>query len=284
MNISTTIPAIQSRTSQGWTAQLRLEYGLKDEQTVLLRNQHRGPLQVQKPLYPEGEVCHTCILHPPGGVVGGDILDIAIVAGAESRSLLTTPGATKFYRSQGAQAIQEQHLTVGDDAVLEWFPQDSIIFPGSNAIINTRIELSGSARFIGWEVLCLGLPVNNQRCVSGSLRNTFALYRDGVPVLLERLQVEGQQDLDSCVGLRGFPVTATFIATCTREELLPLLRRQQSQETESLCGVTQIEGLIVARYLGYSTFAARALLTEFWKILRPVVAERTACIPRIWKT
>jgi len=277
-------PTGDSRTGHGWTARLELEYGRRVERTVLIRNHHRGPLSVQKPLYPEGEVCHTYLLHPPAGVVGGDILDIKIVAGKGSRVLVTTPGATRFYRSLGTKALQKQQLTVGEDAELEWFPQDSIIFPGSHALINTRVDLATSARFIGWEVLCLGLPVNNQRFVSGSLQSALTLYRNEVPVFLDRLMVRDKRDLDSCVGLRGFPVVATFVATCEHKELLPLLREQQSQEPGSLYGVTLIDGLIVARYLGFSTFSARALLTELWKILRPSVMGREVCLPRIWKT
>ncbi len=277
-------PIEERTTGQGWTARLELEYGRRDERTVLVRNHHRGPLVVQKPLYPEDEVCHTCLLHPPAGVVGGDILDIHVVAGKGSKALVTTPGATKFYRSQGKEAQQKQQLTVKEDAGLEWFPQDSILFPGSHARIQTRIDLADSARFIGWEVLCLGLPVNKQRLVSGSLQSVLTLYREGIPVILDRLMVQDERDLESCVGLRGFPVTATLVATCEQEQLLPLLRERQMQEPDSLYGVTLIDGFIVVRYLGYSTFAARALLTELWKILRPPVMGRAACLPRIWRT
>ncbi|MCF6187673.1 MAG: urease accessory protein UreD [Desulfobulbaceae bacterium] len=271
-------------TADGWTARLELEYAVRRERTVLVRNRHQGPLVVQRSLYPEGEVCHTCILHPPGGVVGGDRLDISILAGEGTSALLTTPGATKFYRSGGRTAMQNQHLIVDENATLEWFPQDTIFFPGAEAVLNTRIDLAPTARFMGWETLCLGLPVNKKKMSSGSLLTRLALYRDSRPLLLDRLRVAGEKSLDRCAGLRGFPVTATFIATGGKEEMLASLHKLTSREKEALYGVTLVDDVLVARYLGHSTFAAHELFTKIWAVLRPKISGRSSCRPRIWST
>ncbi len=274
----------EQATADGWTARLELEYAVRQERTVLVRNRHHGPLVVQRPLYPEGEVCHTCILHPPGGVVGGDRLDITVLAGAGTSALLTTPGATKFYRSGGRTAVQNQHLTVHEDAVLEWFPQDTICFPGAEVLIKTRIDLAPSAQFMGWEILCLGLPVNKKRFTGGSLQTRLALYRDASPLLLERFRVVETEDLDRCAGLRGFPVTATFVATGCKEDMLSPLRDLLPLEEKALYGVTLIDEVLVARYLGHSTFAAHELLAKVWTLLRPEISGKNACRPRIWST
>jgi len=275
---------IQQQATDGWTARLELEYAARQERTVLVRNRHQGPLVVQRPLYPEGAPCHTCILHPPGGVVGGDRLEIDILAGKGTRVLLTTPGATKFYRSGGRTAVQNQHLSVDENAMLEWFPLDTIFFPGAEVTINTRIDLAPTARFMGWEILCLGLPVQQKEFITGSLQTRYTLYRDSRPVLLDRLRVTGGKDLRRSAGLRGFPVTATFIATDGQEDMLPLLRELTPPEEESLYGVTLVDGVLVARYLGHSTFAAHGLFTKIWSMLRPRIAGCCACAPRIWAT
>src|SRR5690606_30424398 len=112
----------------GWRAELALRFELRGPRTVLAGRRHYGPLRVQRPFYPEGAPCHTYVLHPPGGVVGGDRLHMDIRLEPGSHALLTMPGATKFYRSAGATSLLQQHFHVGEDAVLEWLPQDNILF------------------------------------------------------------------------------------------------------------------------------------------------------------
>ncbi|HIP38469.1 MAG TPA: urease accessory protein [Desulfocapsa sulfexigens] len=268
----------------GWTARLRLEYKFKNNRTVLACNRHSGPLVVQRSLYPENDVCHTYILHPPGGVVGGDKLEIDVVAGSETATLLTTPGATKFYRSDGKEGVQLQRLVVEPGGTLEWFPQENILFPGAKARIETRIDLADTARFMGWEILCLGLPTNKEKFTTGRADTALSLYRNGEPVFQDRLRVNGEKDLNALAGLHGFPVCATFIATGIPSGLLPALRQLVCREKKAQYGVTLLDDLLVARYLGYSTFAARHLFTDIWKILRLKILGKVASVPRIWAT
>ncbi len=269
---------------KGWTARLRLEYEHKNGRTILRRNSHQGPLMVQRPLYPEGDVCHTYILHPPGGVAGGDQLEVDVISHSGSAVLLTTPGATKFYRSGGSEGVQIQRLVVENNSTLEWFPQENILFPGAEVRITTRIHLADTSRFMGWEILSLGLPTNGQRFTPGRADTTLSLYRHDVPVFQDRLRVNGKKDLDALAGLHGFPVCATFIATNATEKLLPVIRQLACPEAKALYGVTLMDNLLVARYLGYSTLAARELFTDMWKLLRPEILNIAASIPRIWAT
>lgn len=272
-----------SESLRGWKARLELGYEKRGNVTVLARNSHVGPLRVQSPLYPEEEVCHTCILHPPGGVVAGDRLEVDLEAGTDAHALITTPGATKFYRSGGAAASQHQRLTV-HGGVLEWFPQDNIVFPGAVAEINTHVHLDTSARFIGWEVLCLGLPTRKEPFHDGSLVSRFSVYREKKPVFLERLDVTGPEDLIGPAGLRGQPVMATFIASGADESILHDIRDLQRSDRSSLLGFTLIDDLLVGRYLGDSTFEARELFQKAWSRVRPRLIGRAACPPRIWST
>ncbi|HHD56080.1 MAG TPA: urease accessory protein [Desulfobulbaceae bacterium] len=275
---------METEHGTGWTGRLRLEYARKNGRTILAGNSHSGPLMVQRPLYPEGDVCHTCILHPPGGVVGGDRLEIDVTVGREASALITTPGATKFYRSGGRMAVQEQQITVAGNGLLEWFPQENILFPGAEATIRTRVSLGPTARFIGWEILCLGLPVNNEPFSTGRADTTLTLDLDDKPVFLDRLRVTNSNDLEAPAGLQSFPVCATFVATTGNGKLLETLRALTCREKEALFGVTLVDGLLVARYLGHSTFGARELFTDIWQRVRPEIAGRESCLPRIWAT
>src|SRR5260221_1887542 len=104
----TAVPACAS----GWQAMLDLRFGHRAGQgSVLSHARHSGPLRVQKPLHPEGPgICHAVLLHPPGGVAGGDQLQIDVTVEPGAHALLTTPGATRWYKSQGRPAAQRVRL------------------------------------------------------------------------------------------------------------------------------------------------------------------------------
>ena len=128
-----------------------------------------GPLTVQRPFHPEGAPCHLYLLHPPGGVVGGDEIDLRVGIADGAHALLTTPGATKFYRSIGPQSRVRQSFSVAADARLEWLPQDNILFPGANLALDSEFHLQQGARLLAWETLALGRPVIGERFVQGLL-------------------------------------------------------------------------------------------------------------------
>ncbi len=267
----------------GWIAQLDLAFSHRSDKTVLSHRSQRGPLTVQRAFYPEGDVCHLYILHPPGGVVGGDTLTINTTVHENASTLLTTPGATKFYRSQGETAHQKQNLQLAEHASLEWLPQENIYFPGALARMSTRIDLAANARFIGWETHCLGLPANNESFTTGQLTLDFSLSREGVPILMERMSLNSTR-LKAPTGLRGHPVMAMLVATPADNELLERARDTLSDEDSDLIAVTLIEDCLVVRYLGNSTAKCRKLFTQIWMVLRPTILERKACPPRIWAT
>ena len=208
---------------KGWQASLKLGFADRGNITALVENRHQGPLMVQRPLYPEDRVCHVYILHPPGGVVGGDHLHVSTSSAPGSHALITTPGATKFYRSNGLTAFQETLLTV-NGGILEWFPQDTILFPGAHARAHTWVELQQGGQFMGWEVVSLGLPTQDKAFTTGSLINSFSLYRDKEPIFIDRLQVETAKQLQNLTGLHGYPVSGLFTATNADPVLVKVAR------------------------------------------------------------
>ncbi len=268
----------------GWNAKLNIEYQAKEDKTVIFKNQHYGPLAVQRPFYPEDEVCHTYILHPPGGVVGGDSLEININSGQRTKALITSPGATKFYRSNSEKATQSQYISIKDDAFLEWLPQESILFPGANTKTSTIINLTDKANIIGWDILCLGMPVNKQIFTPGQATNSLSISREDTIIFKEKLRIEDSHDLSGIAGLQDYPVVATFFATGCPKSKLPALRDIKLYEQKSLYAITMTKELLIGRYLGYSTIAARQTFTDIWTIIRPHVNGKKACIPRIWHT
>ncbi len=266
-----------------WQAELTLGFRQVNGRTLLAHRQRRGPLTVQRPFYPEVDVCHLYLLHPPGGVVGGDQLTIQADLAKQAHALITTPGATKFYRSAAQQAVQNQHLTIADGARLEWFPQENIYFPGAEVRLQTRIELQGTARLALWEIHCLGRPTLSEAFNRGKIEAGLQLWRNGKPLLLERLRMEAERNAYVSL-LQGQPVVATLLISHAGAEALAKARELLVKRGEKMSAATLLEDLLVVRYLGCSTERARKLFVDVWCALRPALMGKVVCMPRIWAT
>ncbi|MFZ5595240.1 MAG: urease accessory protein UreD [Pseudomonadota bacterium] len=276
-----------SLAGKGWRAELDLAFGKTKEGTTLLRRSHCGPLRVQRPFYPEGgDVCHVYLLHPPGGVVAGDELDVGVTLDKGAHALITTPAANKFYRSNGAWARLRQSLQVARGASLEWFPQEAILFDGARADVRTRVELAGDASFMGWEITCLGRPAAHEKYLHGESRQCFEIWRDGRPLWLERASFAGDGTaLSAAWGMAGHTVTGTFACVTRCHEVLPKVRAvAESCRDGGVFNATQLEDVLVCRYLGDHAEDARRYFILVWETLRPLVMQRPACAPRIWAT
>ena len=271
-----------------WQASLALGFARRGESTILARRQHRGPLRVQKALYPEGSgVCHAIVLHPPAGIAGGDRLDIRIEADAGAHVLLTTPGAGKWYRSGGAQSSQQVRLKVGAGATAEWLPQESIVFSGALADMRSTVELEAGARFIGVETICFGRRASGETFDRGRLRLATDIRSEARLLWRERGQIDGGSALlNSPIGLAGFSVCSTVLAAGVEltPETLAACRAAGSREAGAQWGVSLLPQLLVGRYLGQSAEAAREWLLQLWAALRPAMSGREAIAPRIWNT
>ena len=269
-----------------WRAELRLAYQRRGARTVLAERAHRGPLVVQRPLYPEGEtVCHTILVHPPAGIAGGDRLRLTLELGASAHVLLTTPGAGKWYRSAGARGELVQRIRVAEGGVCEFLPQESIVYDGALGTLATEVELSGSAVFIGAEMICLGRTGAGERFTCGELALRTRISRDGRPLWLERGVLEGGAALlDAAVGLDGAPVSATLLVAAPACDAGLLEAWRAIEPVAGRGAVTLLPGLLVARWLGPACEPGRTWLARLWGAARPAVVGRAMQVPRIWNT
>lgn len=269
-----------------WRARLALEFERRDARTVLASRRHDGPLVVQKALYPEGdEVCHAIVVHPPAGVAGGDELVIDVAARERANVLLTTPGAGKWYRSGGAWASQRVTLEGAHGSRLEWLPQETIVYDGARADIGWEARLAADATLIAWDIVCLGRTGSGERFDNGRLRVTTRLSRDGRLAWAERGRIEpGGPLAASPAGLAGCSVFGTMVvsAPAIDDEWLALARAKQPREGEA--AATRLPGVLLARYRGASSEAAREHFSSLWRDLREPVTGRAAVEPRIWRT
>ena len=269
-----------------WRARLALGFERRDARTVLATRSHEGPLVVQKPFHPEGdEVCHSIVVHPPGGIAGGDSLEIDVRAGERAHALLTTPGAAKWYRSAGARATQSVRIDAASNAVVEWLPQESIVFDGALAQLRWGASLAAGARLIAWDVICLGRTGSGERFTRGSIRLDTRIVRAGRSLWIERGTLAPRtRALDSAASLGGRTVFGTFlVAGCEiTDETLAACRAEKPREGEG--AITRMPHVTIARYRGDEGEAARGYFSALWRIVRPDAIGREAVEPRIWRT
>lgn len=274
-------------TTRGWDARLEVGVALRGDASVAVHRRHLGPLRLQKPLYPEGPgIAHLLVVHPPAGIAGGDRLAIDIDIGPEASALVTTPGATKWYRSNGAPATQHVALTVARGACVEWLPQENIVFDGADAHTSTVIACERGATTIGWDIVALGRFASGERFERGVLRQDLALSSDGRVVWRERARIAGGDALlASPVGWNGHHVAGLFWAWGATLQDADVERCRDATMTRRDAGVTVLQdGLLVARALSDSVEGVRALFQELWTIVRPAMTGRDATMPRIWST
>lgn len=288
-------------TNNGWQANLQLAFAVAKVngclKTQLQTCRHYGPLRVQKPFYPEADasVCHVYILHPPGGVVGGDELKMTVHIQPQAQVLLTSPGSSKFYRSAGEYGCLHQVLTVENQASLEWFMQENIFFNGAKARLKTDIILEENARFIGWDIACLGRPACDEWFHQGVVDARMGVYRRSLrePLLIERLWVDADHFCPTRekhgAMLRGYPMQANFIATSCNADILATAEQRVESYIEKMdihlqWGITLLDDILILRILGRQTEPLQMVMIALWQLLRPLILNRAPVLPRIWAT
>lgn len=287
--------ALQRAASQDgpWVAELTLCYGRRGERTVPTERRHVGPLRVLKYFHPERDgLLQHIVVHPPGGVASGDELrvELALDAGAEVQ--LTTPGATSWYRARGGAgeeagpAVQRVRAVLGAGAVLEWLPQATIVFDGARADVGTLFELAEDARLVAWDVVALGRRAGERPFATGTLRYQTRVERGGRLLYSERLGLDAADPLrESPLGLGGADVFGSLLVAApdVSGEVLAACRAEAAGDGQR-AGITQLPGLLVARFLGTSTEAAHGWFRRLWTLLRPPVLGRVAVPLRTWST
>lgn len=263
-----------------WIGRLSLDFERSGQRTVITRRRHEGPLVVQRPFHEPDGTCQVYLIHPPGGVVGGDSLGHRFEVGAGARALLTTPGATKLYRAVQGAELQHDVLSRGS---FEWLPQETIAYAGARAKLSTRVRLEGDGHFIGWDITCLG--ADNAGLSSGQLIQKWQLERSGKLLWAERAELAGGAALlDAPWGLAGRTVVGTLIATGSGAAEVDAVREACPDSDLDWLSVTRLGEVLLCRYLGYSAEAAKRRFCAAWAALRPRVLGRDARPPRVWAT
>lgn len=280
---ATQSPEARAQGGRSWPARLDIQCAGSLGGTRLTHHRHTGPLRVQRPLYPEGSgCCHLYVLHPPGGVVAGDSLDVRLQLTEAAHVLITTPGAGRFYRTDaGLHPQRQQHrLQVDRTSVLEWLPLETIYFDGCRASVETRIDLARGARYFGWDIQVLGRKHSGEGFDRGVLSVATSVYRDRAPCLFDRVAIDPAcPGRHSPAGMGQASVFGSALATLNADGHDWVRGAQAELELGGPCGLSVVDGLLVARYLGHRTGEAKAFFERLWAHWRRVECGGMAPTP-----
>lgn len=260
--------------SSGWHARLQLGFTDNRGKTEFNCGQSQAPLKVQRPFYPEGNrICHSAILHTAGGVVGGDRLEIDLDLAPQAHALVTTVAASKIYRSLGSTAQQAIAIAIASQAVLEWLPQETILFNGADFRTQTRVDLAPGAVFLGWDLTRLGRTARGERFSQGQWRSQLEVWQNGTPLWIDRSGLTGGSPLlESPYGLAGQPVIGTLVWLGKSLDALEMkaLRELEIVNFHEFCqvGMTFLPDGLICRYRGRSTTEAKRWFMTIWRHLR----------------
>ena len=272
-----------------WLARLDLDYTLEAERSVA-RYLHQGPLRILQSLYPEGDaVCHNVLVHPPSGLVGGDTLDMHVTVGPDAHGLVTTPGATRFYRSEAGLATQQVHARLETGSRLEWLPLEAIAYNGCDGLNRAVFDLAPGAELITWDITALGLPAADMPFAQGTFRQHLEL--PGVWLERGTINATDTRLMNSPLGLAGQRCMATLVfaagsaiaaersdraLACARELL-------EASELRLTAGATSPhKQVIVLRVLSPVTEPAMQLLRQVWAAWRHEMWALPGSVPRLW--
>ena len=273
-----------SDDSTNWHGSLALTFARVGDATQIVHSRSQAPFKTQRSFYPEGaEVCHSVILHTAGGIVGGDRLSIDLRLQPQAQTLITTATASKLYRNNGQEASQAVNIHIGENACLEWLPQETIVFNQAIYQQKMHIELAPNALWLGWEVVRFGRTASGEQFIQGNWRSHTEVWQQGKPLWIDRQWLPGSEvTFHSPHGLAGCPVVGSFalVGRAIETETIEALRQLAAGNGE--IGVTRLQSGLICRYRGSSTLEVKQWFMQVWQLLRQVYLNRKTCAPRVW--
>lgn len=271
-----------------WQGKINLVYEYNESKTKVKSAYHQSPFKLQRAFYPEGDsICHSVILHTAGGIVGGDILTQNIHLLPNSKVFITTPAATKIYRTQEKKAFQNIVIKLENDTYLEYLPQESIVFNECQYQQKMTVELGDNSTWLAWEIMRFGRTARGETFTQGQWLNYTEVWHNHQPLWIDRQSLQGESNLFFAInGLAGKSVIGnlTLISTGNQKEVIGEIRELINRQfSDLIVGVTTLQQGLLCRYHGDSISEAKTCLTAIWQLLRQKFGKNSLNKSRFWQ-
>jgi urease accessory protein len=264
-------------------------FGCRSGVTRLDHLYQRDPLRVLFPEPAAGDPVLAVLLTTSGGLVAGDRLDIAVRVGTGAAVHVTAAAAEKIYRSEEPTTTIRQSLSIASGAMLEFLPQETILFEGARLRRETTVELAPDAAFLGGDIVVFGRRARGEKFTRGLLREVWEVWREGRLVWGDALHLEDDiaAIIDAPACFDGAAAFATMILATAGQDPSALVegaREIQSADTASglRAGVTAVAGLLVARWLAADAAVLRRAYAGLAGHLRQAAMGLPPSLPRLW--
>ncbi len=217
-----------------------------------------------------------------GGFVEGDVAHFHAVLEPGTRALFTTTASSKFYKClEGGLSREIVDFHVGDEALLEFCPDEAIPYAWSRAHRINRIAMASSSRLFATDMISAGRVHygDGEIFKFDHLVSEFRITIEGRPVALDRLVATDPETIAALDRLwRGCRHMATVFAYAP--DLPPDIEDGVHDAMASVegteAGVTRIGDLVIARILSSETWQAHEAIFKTWEALRPAIAGKPA--------
>ena len=241
-------------------------FSLTGQRTTLADLRESGGYRLK---FPRGSACEAVIVNTGGGVAGGDDVRFAFMADAGAQITLTSQAAEKIYRSDGQMTAMQVDLNAKTGAVIEWLPQETILFNGAALERSFNVDLAQGAEALIVESVVFGRLAMGEEMRHGALHDHWRIRQDGCLIFADEVRLDGAWDrlLARPATLAGAKATGTIIlvrpdAHTMRDQL----RGQKWDGVES--GFSVVNGLFIARLLAHDPLALRRAIRSIAETLR----------------
>jgi urease accessory protein len=268
-------------------------FAVRDGVTRLTHLYQHDPMRALFPRPEPGDAATAVLVTTSGGLVAGDHVAISIRLEAGAAAHVTASAAEKIYRSTGATTAIAQELSVDRGARLEYLPPETILFDGARLRRHTQIALASGAGFLGGGIIVFGRRARGESFTHGLLHEQWQVSRGGRLVWGDALHLDDAHGGDVAAIMAdpacfdGSAACATLIlapSDCDPQWFVEAARAVQLQSASSglRAGVTAVNGLLVARWLGPDPWVLRRAYADLACHLREAAMGLPARLPRLW--